>query len=501
MLKFIDRQLNNVTMYKLLLWGLRILAGVSLGLSMAGVIGQPFWGLVASLIVLIVVCGATNKIMARALHVGANTESYAITLLILFLILPPATTVLRAATIALAGMLAILSKFLVTYNHKHIFNPAAAGAASVSVLGLLGSTWWVGSTSLWPWVLVIGLLVVRKIRRFSMFITFVAVSLAIMTFKAYTGHLGVGTSLQLAFTSSPLLFLGTIMLTEPATMPPRRKQQIIFGALVALLYATAWHMGKLFIYPEVALLAGNIYAFAVSPKYRLRLKLKEIQQISDRVYNYVFIPNRQPVFAPGQYMEWTLPHAKEDSRGNRRTLSIASSPTEDSVHIGVKFYEPSSSFKQALRNLQPGDMLYAGQLAGDFILPTDTQEKIGLIAGGIGITPIRSMLKYVLDTNEQRDIVVIYSVTDPAELAYVNVLQQARAKGIRIIPLLTNPAKARGTQMAIGQLDAAFIAERIADYATRTFYVSGSEAMVQSTEKVLHTLGVHKVRTDHFSGY
>lgn len=504
MLTALDNQLNKITMYKLVLWSLRILAGVGLILSLTGSLGLSFGGMVVSLLVLMVVCGVTNKVMAKALRVGTNTESYAITLLILFLILPPAHTALQAASIALAGFLAILSKFLVTYNYKHIFNPAALGAAVVSVLGLLGTAWWIGNSLMWPLVLVLGLLIVRKIRRFSLLLTFIIVSLLIVALRAYTDKTGVGTALQLAITSSPLIFLGSVMLTEPSTMPPRRTGQIIYGAIVGLLYAGAWQIGKLFIYPEMALLIGNIYAFVVSPKYRLRLRFERAQQFSDRVYNFVFTSGRRPQFVPGQYMEWTLPHDKEDSRGNRRTFSIASSPTERGVQLGVKFYDPSSSYKKILQGLQPGDRLFAGQIAGDFTLPANKNTKLALIAGGIGITPIRSMLKYVVDTAEKRDIVVVYSVSDPSEVAYSDVLQAAEKHGIRVIKLLSSDyagSDKENWQGETGKLTADFIREHIPDFKDRTFYLSGPQPMVQSSKHMLRDLGIAKIKTDFFTGY
>lgn len=501
MLSIIDSYLNRITMYKLVLWGLRIMAAFAIVFSLTGTLGLPLKGLVISLVILIVVCNIANRLLSRFLKIPANTESYAITLLILFLILPPATSVSRALIIALAGVLAIASKFLITWHGKHIFNPAAFGAAAVSLLGLMGTTWWVGNAVMWPIVLIIGLLVVRKIRRFSMMWSFAVVVGLITAITAVTQHQEIGDSIRVAISSSPAIFLGTIMLTEPATMPAHRRQQVIFGVLVGLLYALYIKLGPLQIYPEVALLIGNIYAFAVTPKYRLHLKLKEVQKISDRVHNYVFTPNRPVAFEAGQYLEWTLPHEQVDGRGNRRTFSFASSPTEQDVMLGVKFYNPSSSFKTALQAMQPGDEVMAGQIAGDFTLPADTNEKLAFIAGGIGITPFRSMLKYLIDEDQHRDIVMIYTVSDPAELAYADVLETAKAHGVRFIPLLTADKAPLGWNVPTGKLDEECIISRIPDFKDRTFYLSGPQGMVQSGARMLHGMGAPKVKTDYFSGY
>ncbi|TGV95790.1 FAD-dependent oxidoreductase, partial [Mesorhizobium sp. M2E.F.Ca.ET.154.01.1.1] len=116
---------------------------------------------------------------------------------------------------------------------------------------------------------------------------------------------------------------------------------------------------------------------------------------------------RKLAFQAGQYLEWTLGLDRSDNRGNRRYFTVASSPTEQSVRLGVKFYPKSSAFKQALGTMRPGGTIHAAQLAGDFTLPSDPKIKIAFLAGGIGITPFRSMLQYLIDRNESRPIVVL----------------------------------------------------------------------------------------------
>ena len=70
--------------------------------------------------------------------------------------------------------------------------------------------------------------------------------------------------------------------------------------------------------------------------------------IAPDIYDFIFVPQRQLAFAPGQYMEWTLGHDAPDNRGNRRYFTLASSPTEGHIRLGVKFSHESSSFKQAM---------------------------------------------------------------------------------------------------------------------------------------------------------
>jgi ferredoxin-NADP reductase len=499
---YIDKLLNKLTMYRLVVYALAAYIALAIGFAFAGKLSSTPSELVMSLTAILTAAYVADWGMARFFGTTTNMESSLITALILFLILKPADTVSGVLVLALAGAISSASKFLIAWNGKHIFNPAALAAAVLSLTSLGVTTWWIGSSIFWPFTLLFGLAIVRKIRRFPLWLMFVGVSVLLQAALFMHDSRPLITSMQNALTASPLIFLSTIMLTEPATMPPRRNQQILFGALVAVLYVTGWELGPLIVYPEVALLIGNIFAYAVSPKFRVRLQLKEIQKVSDRVYNYVFLPHRQFTFKPGQYMEWTLQHVPYDSRGNRRTFTIASSPTESEVHLGVKYYERASMYKASLMDMKPGETILASQLAGNFTLDGNEGKKLAFIAGGIGITPFRSMIKYLTDTQQMSDVVLLYVVSDATEFAYVAELRQAASVGVRVIPIVTNTAY-RASDIVSAKLSPQLITQLVPDFAERYFYVSGSSNMVDGTKHYLRTVGVSErhIKTDHFSGY
>jgi glycine betaine catabolism B len=241
----------------------------------------------------------------------------------------------------------------------------------------------------------------------------------------------------------------------------------------------------------------------VNPKYRLRLKLIDQVRLSDRVSEFRFSLPRPIVFAPGQYMEFTLPMPKTDGRGNRRTFSIASSPTEPELRLGIKFYEPSSAFKKRLRDMKPGATIMAGQLAGNFILPRDESRKLVFVAGGIGITPFRSMLKHLIDTNGRRDIVLLYAISTLDEFSFRDTLDTARRQGVKVVPVLGAKDIPADWVGETGFITSELIQRVIPDYAERHFYISGPSIMVDHTRDVLRGLkvGRGRITTDHFSGY
>jgi ferredoxin-NADP reductase len=203
-------------------------------------------------------------------------------------------------------------------------------------------------------------------------------------------------------------------------------------------------------------------------------------------------------------MEFTLAHPKPDSRGNRRFFTLASSPTEDSLHLGVRFYANSSSFKRALYRIDGRTKIIAGQIAGDFTLPRDPRQKLVFIAGGIGITPFRSMLKYLLDKHQWRDIALFYANKTADEIAYKDILSEAQTKlGIKVFYTLTNtqviPRNWRGL---VGRIDERMIQQVVPDYQERTFYLSGPLDMVRAYEHILKNMGVKRdqIKTDFFPG-
>lgn len=498
-----DELLNSVTMYRLMVYGLGIVAVVSVIFALFGVLPFPFLSMVITLAVLTAVCYCSNRLMAILFEVPVNSESWLITALILFFILPPASGFNDFVWIAVAGLVAMASKFVLVWRKKHILNPAAVAAVALGVSGFYPASWWIGTAALLPFTALLGLVIIHKIRRYTMFTSFLLAALAAMLLVGLIHGRGVLEILVTAFTAWPLVFFGTIMLTEPATAPPRKYQRIWYGVIVGALFASQQHIGPVASTPEVVLVIGNLLAYIVRPKYRLTLRLKQKTKLSEHVYDFVFIPNRRPTFQPGQYLEWTLPHGHTDGRGNRRTFTIASSPTEEEIHIGVKFYQPSSSFKTALKALAPGEAIIADQLAGDFVLPTDPSRKLAWIAGGIGITPFRSMLKYLVDTGQQRDIVLFYAVSDSSEVSYRETVMAAEQLGLRVVPVLTSEQPARGWNGHRGKITSDLIQQELPDCLERVFYLSGPNAMVRAHKQLLRSIGVknRQIMVDYFPGY
>lgn len=503
MTAMIDHLLDRTTMYRVVLHYLLALFVAGLVLSFTGILAFDPVSLMFSTVLITATCWIANRVFAWAFRALPNVESVYITALIIALIMDPVrySDASGIGVLVFTSVWAMASKYIFAIGRKHMFNPAAFGVAVSGLLLAQPATWWVGGNpALLPVVVVGGLLVMRKIRRFDVFAAFALANLAALAATTSPAHYQEAASLALL--QSPFFFFAFAMVTEPLTAPQARWPRIAFGGIVGFLASANTHIGSYYFTPEVALLAGNVFAYAASPKGRLMLTLERIEKAAAGAYDFVFSTDRDFAFQPGQYLEWTLRVPSPDSRGNRRYFTIASAPTEEEIRLGVKFYKDSSTFKRALADLRPGDVITASHLAGSFVLPARRTRKLAFIAGGIGITPFRSMVQNLVDWGERRDVVIFYANGRVADFAYADVLARARRElGIRTVFAVSDEE----TDIAgvhNGFITEDVIRENMPDFRERTFYISGSHAMVTHFTALLRGMGVprRRIRTDFFPG-
>lgn len=495
MFKLIDDFLNNITMYRLVLYFLIVLAGVGLIYSVFGVLPFDPISYVLTFSFILLVGYIANSVFAYVFEAPTNVESVWITALILGLIITPPKTLAGIIFIGFAATLAMAGKFIFAIGKKHLFNPVALSVFLTATFINGTASWWVGTSSMLPVVAIGGFLVVRKIRRWDLVLSYLIASLATTFLWTLISGGNVFNSTFRSITDTALIFFASIMITEPLTTPPTRMLRIIYGTLVGFLFSPQVHFGTLYFTPEIALIIGNIYSYIVSPKYKLILTLKQKIHIAPDIFDFVFTADQPVRFTPGQYMEFTFQHPSPDDRGNRRYLSLANSPTETDIRLGIKVGNPPSSYKRSLLAELDHKKIVASQLIGDFKMPEDPHIKLLFIAGGIGITPYRSMIKYLTDTNQKRDIVLLYTASRSNEFVYADVIDEAKNKwGLKVI------YNASQTQ---GRVDANFIARQIPDYKERIFYISGSHGIVEGMEKITDELGIpqSQIIKDYFPGF
>lgn len=223
--------------------------------------------------------------------------------------------------------------------------------------------------------------------------------------------------------------------------------------------------------------------------------LNHVDHLTDDIYMFWFELEKPLDYIAGQFVQITLEHEEQDGRGSRRWFTISSSPTEELLAVTVRLQNNrQSSFKQALKNLQPGDALDISDPMGDFVLPIDKDIPLTFIAGGIGITPMRSMVKYLLDKNESRDITIHYLVPTTENAVFSEIFKKYHAE---LHISTTEYAESKNA------LNYSEITSTAASEQNRLFYVSGPEKMVEVIVAQLgkHGIASHQIVTDYFHGY
>ena len=504
MINTIDNWLNRITMYRLVLYYLIFLLGGAVVLSMASILKYDVIALLFSISFLLVVCWLVNSIFARTFKVAANVESVYISALILALIISPVKSFGDLWFLGWAAVLAMASKYILAINRKHIFNPVALAVAVTYFTLNQTASWWVGNTAMLPFVVIGGLVMLRKIGRSDLVFSFLLSTMATSLLVSLVAGSNFFNDLQKIIFLTPVFFFAFVILTEPLTTPPTRTLRIWYGVLVGFFFSPQIHFGSFYITPELAILFGNVFSYIVSPKSRLVLKLKERIRIAPDIYDFVFAHARSFAFAPGQYMEWTLGHNNPDARGNRRYFTLASAPTEKTLRLGVKFYDQSSTYKQAMLKMNVGDEIVASQLSGDFTLPNNPLQKIVLIAGGVGVTPFRSMIKYLLDTHRSRPITLFYANKTVNDILYKDIFDRAQHElGIQTIYSITDSQTVPSSWKGVtGRITPQLIKSRVPNFRQCIFYISGPRSMVESFKETLRLMRVPNshIRTDFFSG-
>ena len=324
----LETALGRLTMYRLVLWVLAVLAGYSLLLN---VLGWLTFGLPEMLVHLALCLGltyASNRALAALFHVRPHTESSLITgLLLYFLFWPSQLTqglqVAELAGVALACVLASASKYALAWRGRHIFNPAAAGAFLAGLTGLNIATWWAATPAMLWLVLPGALLVLYRIRKLPMAAVFTVIVVSIVSTELLRSGMELSEALWQPLAQRPVLFFVGFMLIEPLTLPPRRWQQLALAAVVAVLFAVPYNLGFVANSPELALLVGNAFAFAVGQRGGVRLRFVGKRPLTPTTTEFSFRPERPVRFSPGQYLELHLPPGNTKPTGRRTAMPAA----------------------------------------------------------------------------------------------------------------------------------------------------------------------------------
>ena len=205
-------------------------------------------------------------------------------------------------------------------------------------------------------------------------------------------------------------------------------------------------------------------------------------------------------FAAGQAVYVTLPGQTEvDSKGGVRTFSIASAPQAPELMIVTRMTD--TAFKRCLAGLSAGSPIGIEGPYGDLTLEGEAGPAV-FLAGGIGITPFRSIIHDVSAQNPSRDLTLFYSNRSPGDAGFLAELQQLAQQNprFRLVATMTNAADWQGER---GYIAREMIERHVGDITKPVFYLAGPPAMVAGMETLLEQAGVRSgnIRMEIFAGY
>jgi ferredoxin-NADP reductase len=237
----------------------------------------------------------------------------------------------------------------------------------------------------------------------------------------------------------------------------------------------------------------------------MKATIKEKREVAKGTLMVTFDLGGEKVdWTPGEYF-WVelLDPPYEDEKGPRRHITVVTSPTEGGA-LGLATRLRDSAFKRSLVEMPEGSAVDVEQPKGSFLLPEDTSKDYVFLAGGIGITPFRSMLRYIADKGlDEYTITLVYSNRDKESTAFFDELQElaGRVPGLSVVLTMDEDPSWDGESRRIGP---EMLQDVLGgDLKSFHFMIAGPPPMAKSVEASLLEAGLpeDQVQSDSFSGY
>ncbi len=237
-------------------------------------------------------------------------------------------------------------------------------------------------------------------------------------------------------------------------------------------------------------------------KFReLETELLEVIPRTSDVASFRFDDRGQVLFRPGQFFQLFL---EREGREIDHYFSFSNSPTEKGYFEFTKKLS-ASEYSQALRDLKPGDRVRVKYPLGRFIYEGDP-ERAAFLSGGIGITPIRSICRWLTDTRSPAQARVIYSARTGGDFVFLDDFEEMAGRNphLSLAFTVTDGEAPPDWAGRTGRICSEMIREEIPDFPEWTFYICGPPRMVEGMTAMLKgDLGLpgERVITEDFKGY
>jgi ferredoxin-NADP reductase len=210
-------------------------------------------------------------------------------------------------------------------------------------------------------------------------------------------------------------------------------------------------------------------------------------------------------FKAGQYLDLFLVNPPEtDSEGSVRTFSITSTPSDQHLAIATRLRD--TAFKRVLKSAEISLPVKIEGPMGSFTLHQNVSRPAVMLAGGIGVTPFRSIIKDAFERELTHTIYLFYSNRRPEDAAYLNELEELanQHSNFKFVPTMTNLTNpAIPWSGATGYIDQELLAKNGVLNGSPVYYVAGPLTMVTAMRQLLTDMGVSDdgIKTEEFAGY
>ena len=235
------------------------------------------------------------------------------------------------------------------------------------------------------------------------------------------------------------------------------------------------------------------------------VKLEKRQQVAEGTMAFCFGKPAGFEFAGGQSIDVTLINPPQtDAEGNTRALSLASAPHEPYLMVATRLRD--TAFKRTLKTLEPGNEVKIEGPFGSMTLHRKTNRPAVILAGGIGITPFRSMLVQAAKANTGHSLFLFYSNRRPEDAAFLAELQELARQhtNFTLVATMTNLEKSQAVWTGEkGHISIEIVMKYVNDLADPIYYTAGPPALVAAMKEMLNEAGVDEddINSEDFSGY
>ena len=234
-------------------------------------------------------------------------------------------------------------------------------------------------------------------------------------------------------------------------------------------------------------------------------KLVSRHEVAERTSEFRFAKPSNWTFKAGQYLDMTLLDPPEtDTEGNTRTFSIASSPGEETLMVATRMR--NTAFKRVLNTMTLGTAVKIEGPSGNLTLHNNVKRAAVFLAGGIGITPFRSIVFRAAEEKLPHRIFLFYSNRRPEDAPFLDELKSLGKDNpnYTLIATMTEMAKShRSWNGETGQIDKEMLARYLKDAVSPIYYVAGPPEMVKGLLTMINEAGVDEddIRSEEFAGY